>query len=69
MSSKKKACKTPPAPSEYITIPLAEYDRLQRLAALLDIIMHDHTSYRESVGIVKNVLIDNGMRAEAGVEE
>ena len=53
----------------YITIPVAEYVRLQRLAAMLDVIMHDHTIHRESIGIVKNVLIANGMRAEAGVEE
>lgn len=57
-----------PAP-ERITITKAEYDYLNRMAAMLQIIMHDHTPYHEAVGIVKNVLITNGLTAEAGVEE
>ena len=56
-----------PAPvADRITIPRAEYDDLIRKAALLDIILHDHTPYHEAVGIVKNVLITD---AEAGGAE
>jgi hypothetical protein len=53
----------------YITIPLEEYAHLQRMAAMLDVIMHDHTAYREAVPMVKNVLIAHGLHNEAGVEE
>lgn len=51
--------------TEYITITRREYDELNRAAALLDIILHDHTPYHDAVGIVKNVLIDQ-RQAEAG---
>lgn len=51
-----------PAASETITIPLAEYVALNRLATLLEIILHDHTVYHDSVGIVKNVLIDQAAK-------
>ena len=57
------------APAEYITIPVAEYNHLTHMANLLEIIMYDHTPYHEAVGIVKNVLISNGLLKEAGVEE
>lgn len=69
MSKGSKKRRQAPAPSEYITIPVAEYVYLTRMAHMLDIIMHDHTYNREAVGIVKNVLIANGLRKEAGVEE
>lgn len=53
------------ASTEHITITRREYDELNRAAALLDIILHDHTPYHDAVGIVKNVLIDQ-RQAEAG---
>ncbi len=55
--------------TQYVTIPLEEYAHLQHMAAMLDVIMHDHTAYREAVSVVKNVLIANGLHNEAGVEE
>lgn len=51
--------------TEYITITRREYDELNRAAALLDIILYDHTPYHDAVSIVKNVLIDQ-RQAEAG---
>lgn len=54
--------------TKHITIPLGEYIYLQRMATLLDVIMHDHTAYREAVAMVKNVLIAHGLHNEAGVE-
>ena len=54
--------------AQTITIPLAEYIALTRSAALLDIILHDHTPYHDAVDIVKNVLIDQ-QRAEAGAAQ
>lgn len=69
MSKGNKNRRQAPAPSEYITIPVAEYVYLNRMAHMLDIIMHDHTYNHEAVGVVKNVLIANGLRNEAGVEE
>jgi hypothetical protein len=70
MNRKSTACagRRPPnlqQPADTITIPRAEYDSLSRAAALLDIILHDHTPYHDAVGIVKNVLIDQ-RQAEAG---
>ena len=53
-------------PTEHITITRREYDELNRAAVLLDIILHDHTAYHESVTIVKNVLIDHGLLPGAG---
>lgn len=52
-----------PAASDVITIPVAEYVALNRLATLLEIILHDHTVYHEAVGIVKNVLLDQMAQA------
>ncbi len=51
--------------TELVTITRREYAELTRSAALLDIILHDHTPYHDAVGIVKNVLIDQ-RQAEAG---
>ncbi len=64
--SKKKRKRTEPAADQYITISMAEYHVLTRAATLLEIIMHDHTPYHDAVGIVKNVLIDNGLLPGAG---
>ena len=69
MGRGKNKRKPAPAAAECITIPVAEYVYLNRMAALLEIIMHDHTPYHEAVGIVKNLLINNGLQTEAGVEE
>lgn len=69
MSKGNKKRRLAPIPPEYITIPVAEYVYLNRMAAMLDIIMYDHTYNHEAVGVVKNVLIANGLRKEAGVEE
>ena len=71
MSKRRIPNHTPPAaaPAEYITIPVAEYNHLNHMANLLEIIMHDHTPYHEAVGIVKNLLINNVLLKEAGVEE
>lgn len=55
-----------PAANETITIPLAEYVALNRLATLLEIILHDHTVYHDAVGIVKNVLIDQMAKEGSG---
>lgn len=56
---------TPPAsksaPADCITISVEEYNHLTHMANLLEIIMHDHTVYHDSVLIVKNVLIANGL--------
>ena len=74
MSAKSKACAghKPPEKQQItgtITIPRAEYDALNRAAALLDIILHDHTPYHDAVPIVKNVLIDHGLLPGAGAKE
>ena len=55
--------------SECITITVEEYNHLQHMANLLEVIMHDHTAYHDSVHIVKNLLRHNGLLQEAGVEE
>lgn len=69
MSKRQPSQSVAPAATEYITIPVAEYNHLNHLANLLEIIMHDHTAYHESVHIVKNLLINHGLMKEAGVEE
>jgi hypothetical protein len=56
------------AANETITIPLAEYVALNRLATLLEIILHDHTPYHDAVGIVKNVLIDQMAKEDSEKE-
>ena len=71
MSEKRRQPINKPQPTvaaEYITIPVAEYNHLTHMANLLEIIMYDHTPYHDAVGIVKNVLISNGLLKEAGVE-
>lgn len=55
------------AATKYITIPRTEYDRLNCYAALLDMILHDHTPHYDSVDIVRNVLIDQAVAEEGGV--
>ena len=69
MSKRHESQGIKPAQTEYVTIPVAEYNHLNHLANLLEIIMHDHTAYHESVHIVKNLLISHGLMKEAGVEE
>lgn len=72
MSKRQPIQRPETAATEYITIPVAEYNHLNHLnhlANLLEIIMHDHTPYHESVRIVKNLLINHGLVKEAGVEE
>ena len=58
-----------PVATQHITITVAEYNHLTHMANLLEIIMHDHTAYHESVLIVKNLLINHGLMKEAGVEQ
>ena len=70
MNQRGKCCAGPKPlnmqqPAELVTITRREYDELNRAAALLEIILHDHTPYHEAVSIVKNVLIDQ-RQAEAG---
>ena len=69
MSKRHENQGSKPAATEYITIPVAEYNHLNHLANLLEIIMHDHTPYHDSISIVKNLLINHGLMKEAGVEE
>lgn len=68
MSKKNRQRKAQRA-DQYITISMAEYHFLTKAAALLEIIMHDHTPYHDAVRIVKNVLIDNGMLPGAGEKQ
>lgn len=55
--------------SGVITITVEEYNHLTHMANLLEVIMHDHTAYHDSVHIVRNLLIHHGLLKEAGVEE
>ena len=55
--------------SKFITITVEEYNHLTHMANLLEVIMHDHTAYHDSVHIVKNLLNHHGMLKEAGVEQ
>ena len=55
--------------SGVITITVEEYNHLTHMANLLEVIMHDHTAYHDSVHIVRNLLIHHGLLKEAGVEK
>lgn len=70
MSKKKRRPNqndVPPAPSEYITIPVAEYMYLQRLDALMDVLLLDAAySSAHTIQAVKDAVLAMRMAGKEG---
>ncbi len=59
-----------PAASEYITIPVAEYMYLQRLDALMDVLLLDAAySSAHTIQAVKDAVLAMRMAGKEGAEE
>lgn len=60
----------PPVASEYITIPVAEYMYLQRLDALMDVLLLDAAySSAHTIQAVKDAVLAMRMAGKEGGEE